>query len=221
MNSIKFILITLLISVVFLVKAEQWPDTLNTAKNVNYLEQVEKDVIFELNKVRSNPSRYADEALSPLLDAYQGKTLTFPGQIPIITQEGKEALEECIRLLSQTKALPLLFPSSGLTDAAITLANEQEKHGGLGHIGRDGSTPRNRVEKIGDWSGNMAENITYGSATAFQVVANLLIDDGVPNRSHRINILNETFKVIGVAERGHPDYNHVCVMDFATTFKRK
>ena len=221
MYSLKIILITFVVFIAFQVNAEQWPDSLNTANNVNYLNQLEKDVIFELNKARSNPSKYADEVLSPLLDAYQGKTLTFPGQIPIITQEGKKALEECIRILKRNKALPILFPSPGLTDAAIILANEQEKHGGLGHIGRNGSTPRNRVDKIGDWSGNLAENITYGSATAFQVVANLLIDDGVPNRSHRVNILNENFKVVGVAERGHPSYNHVCVMDFATTFKSK
>ena len=32
---------------------------LNTAKNANYMQQDEKDMIYEINRLRSNPPRYA------------------------------------------------------------------------------------------------------------------------------------------------------------------
>jgi uncharacterized protein YkwD len=43
----------------------------------------------------------------------------------------------------------------------------------------------------------------------------LLIDDGVSSRGHRKNLLNGAYHKIGVATGTHPEYGHLCVMDFA------
>ncbi len=74
-----------------------WPAELNTAKNTEYLNGLEQQVIHELNKVRSNPKRYAEDYLEELRDGFNGKLFTYPGQVTVRTQEGIRPLEECIK----------------------------------------------------------------------------------------------------------------------------
>jgi uncharacterized protein YkwD len=63
------------------------------------------------------------------------------------------------------------------------------------------------------------ENINYGNDDARRIVASLLIDDGVPSRGHRRNLLNGTFKFVGVSIGPHPVYGHMCVIDFAGSYQ--
>jgi hypothetical protein len=51
------------------------------------------------------------------------------------------------------------------------------------------------------------------------IVASMLIDDGVPSRGHRQNLLDARFKVIGVAIGPHPSYGHMCVIDLAGSYE--
>jgi hypothetical protein len=49
----------------------------------------------------------------------------------------------------------------------------------------------------------------------------LLIDDGVPSRGHRVNILRESFLSVGVAINTHPNYGMICVIDYAGRYTDK
>jgi len=222
-STIFFLLLTLagFASPTKQIQEKSWPTELNTAKNANYLEELEQQVIHELNKVRSNPKRFANEYLEELRTAYSGKLYTYPGQDPLKSQEGIRPLEECIQVLQQTEPMPLLNPAEGLAKAANDLAADQQKYGGIGHITRNGSTPQKRIEKYGDWDHCSAEDITYGSFEARQIVIALLIDDGVPDRGHRKNILNPCFRFAGVANKTHPSYLSMCVIDYAGAYKTK
>lgn len=137
-----------------------------------------------------------------------------------MSKEGRQPLMECIRVLKNTAPMPILKPAEGLTKASRLLANDQQS-GGIGHITRNGLTPRERVEKYGEWNICLSENIDYGSFEARQIVIALLIDDGVPDRGHRKNILNPCFQFAGVALGKHPSYRIMCVMDFAGEYKTK
>lgn len=194
------------------------------AQNVseaNFLNDFEKQVLVEMNKVRANPAKYAEEFLEPMQNAYDGKLLKMPGTIPLRTQEGKKALLECIREMKKTSPLPLLSPSEGLSQAANLLVKDQGKSGKVGHTGNKGSTPQTRVEQRGKWDVKLAENIAYGNQSPRRVVISLLIDDGVPSRSHRKNILDKAFKTIGIATGSHPNYGNMCVMEMAGSFQEK
>ena len=46
--------------------------SLDTARNAPYLNDVEKDVILEMNKVRSDPKKYAELYIKPQLKYYSG-----------------------------------------------------------------------------------------------------------------------------------------------------
>jgi uncharacterized protein YkwD len=221
MHKIFFLLIIAFSSPDFAQADEPvWPDELNTAKKVHLLNVLEREVIFELNKVRSNPKRYSELYLESLYSAYEGKIYNYPGQEPTLTKEGIGALMECIMVLRKTPELPILEATDGLIKSARLLVHDQQ-FGGIGHIARNGSTPQKRMEIYGVWDICSAEDITYGSFEARQIVIALLIDDGVPDRGHRKNILNSCSHFAGVAYGGHPTYQSMCVIDYAGDFKAK
>ncbi len=224
MQSTIFILVLTLAGFAYPAKQIQgksWPTELNTAKNANYLKELEQQVIHELNKVCSYPQRFANEYLEELYTAYSGKLYTYPGQYPVKSQEGIRPLEECIQVLQQTEPMPLLNPAEGLAKAANDFAADQQKNGGIGHIARNGSTPQRRIEKYGDWDHCSAEDLTYRSFEARQIVIAFRIDDGVPDRGQHKNILNPCFRFAGAGNRTHPSYLSMCVIDYAGAYKTK
>ncbi|MGC9353323.1 MAG: CAP domain-containing protein [Mariniphaga sp.] len=192
---------------------------LNTAAEAKYLSSLEKEIILEINKLRTNPKRYAEDYIAPLAKKYNRRLLYYPGDQPLLTREGVNALYECVRDLKRQQPLSIIYPSEGLTRAARDHVNDQSRTGRTGHQGADRSTMRNRVERYGTWEKRIAENIAYGGKTARQIVIYLLIDDGVRDRGHRKNFLNPDFNVVGVATGSHPEYRFMSVMDFAGGFK--
>jgi uncharacterized protein YkwD len=192
----------------------QWPESLNTAKEAEYMTETEQEVIHELNKVRTNPKAYA-LYLKEERQYYSGKNISKPGEITVKTREGLVAVNECIAALAKAKPVGVLRPHKGLSEAAAWLAADQAKTGRTGHNGSDGSNLSQRVERhdAGSYI-TIGENISYGSGEARQIVMQLLIDDGVASRGHRHNILNAAFDCCGVAINTHSVYRYVCVMDF-------
>ncbi len=195
--------------------------TLNTAANANYLSSLEKEIILEINKLRSNPAQYARDFIAPLAGKFQQNMLYYPGDKPLRTKEGVRALNECVRELERQKPLPLVYPSSGLSRAAADHVKDQSRSGQTGHRGSDRSFSKERIERYGNWNVRIAENIAYGGITARQIVIYLLIDDGISDRGHRKNFLHPDFKKVGVATGTHPSYYNMSVMEFAGEFKEK
>lgn len=200
-------------------KDKAWPEEVNTARDADYLSELEQEVIHELNKVRSDPKRYAEQYMEELRSAFKGKLLTFEGQIPILTKEGVAPLNECIRVLKKTPPRPNLHPAKGLAKAAQELVGDQQRNGKVGHVSSKGANPQKRIEKYGKWDVCASEDISYGDFNARQIVIALLIDDGVPSRGHRENILNPCSRFAGVAKGSHPTYKSMCVIDYAGNYK--
>ena len=189
---------------------------LNTAANARYLSSIEKEVVLEINRFRSNPAKYANNYIAPLAKQYKNKLLNYPGdKTTIRTREGVKALHECVQELQNATPQPVLHPSKILTKSANDLQKHQAKTGKTGHAGNNNSTLKERIERYGEWQVQIAENIAYGNTSARQIVVFLLIDDGVKNRGHRKNLLNPELKMVGVSFGKHPVYKTMCVMDFA------
>ncbi|WP_303918175.1 CAP domain-containing protein [Draconibacterium sediminis] len=212
---IRIVLFLIALALTVSATGETKNRTLNTAADVNYLSELEKEVIYEVNLFRSNPSAYAEKYIAPLAQYYEKKILHYPGDKSIMTQEGVSALRECVRFLKNASPAPIVYPDKLLTKAANDHQKDQAKTGRTGHIGKDRSDSKVRIERYGKWQVRIAENIAYGNTSARQIVIFLLIDDGVKNRGHRANLLQADFKKIGVACGTHPRYSTMCVMDFA------
>jgi uncharacterized protein YkwD len=162
-------------------------------------------VIQEINRVRTNPQAYAAslEALRPCFVA--NRMLKFPGEPAVRTQEGVRALDDAILTLRRTAPVPALVESSTLAVVAQILADDQTR-----------VVPTQRMARYGTELNRTGENVSYGPRSAQRIVAMLLIDDGVVNRAHRRNILDENFYVAAASIGNHSVLGTVCVIDFAS-----
>ncbi|MBU6228915.1 MAG: CAP domain-containing protein [Cyanobacteria bacterium REEB459] len=175
-----------------------------------------QDILLEQNRVRQNPASYI-----PLLQARLA-SMDSQGQISqgcgpncrIITQEGPMAVREAISALArQPAAAPLQF-STAVAQAAQAHAQDQAQ-GRVGHQGSDGSDPGQRLTRAGVPYTRAGENIAYGSRTGQQVLLDLIVDDGVPNRGHRTAIFSPAWSHTGAGCGPHRNYGSVCVINYA------
>jgi len=184
-------------------------------------KELAKQVLAEINLARKNPRGYA-EHLRTFRRLFHGSSYQLPGKrIMVGTSEGVKGVDEAIRFLSRQKPLPPLIWSEGLSLSAAELAQEEGESGAVGHQGRSSGGPKERIERNGAWQGSIGENIFYGPGDARQVVMNLIIDDGVPDRGHRKNIYTRAFRRAGVGCGPHPGFETVCVIDFAGGFREQ
>ncbi|GHV76025.1 lipoprotein [Spirochaetia bacterium] len=191
---------------------------MDTAKDADYLSGIEKDVVLEMNMVRSDPKKYAALYIQPKLQYFNGNNYSVPGQITLVTQEGKKAVDGCIAALSKMKAVEILTPEKGLSLGIKDHVIDQGKTGQTGHAGSDKSDPFKRIGRYGGGYKTAGENLEYGSNTGRDIVTSLLIDDGVPNRGHRTNIMNKDFAQTGVAFGTHPEYRNMCGITYAAGY---
>ena len=169
-------------------------NTVDTARTVDYLSTLEKDVLLEINKARTDPRAYAALYLLPYVK----------------NGNASAAMKECIIEMKNTKALNALQPGKGLALAAKEWVNVQGPGGGVGHDMH--TDPRIRKH----WAcSTWGENISYGYDDARKIVIQLLEDDKVPSRGHRKIILSRAYTHVGIGCGPHKIYRFMCVQDFA------
>jgi len=190
---------------------------LNTAVAASYMKNNEKEMILEINKLRSNPGKYA-EILYPYLvkakynlqkygkgprnysltstyttDYTSGGTkqvVKIDTTWHYINEEEVRAIESLIVELKAMKPLTILKPSKGIYLAAKTHALDQKPTGTINHMGTDGSWPWDRIKKYAPEMREGNENIACGENNAMEVVIQLLIDSGIPGYGHRKTLIN-------------------------------
>ena len=120
---------------------------------------LERSVIEELNRARTNPARFAAE-LEARIPHYRGYIYRKPGvEVGVRTVEGADAVREAVRVLRAARPVPAVRLSAGMSAGAADHVRDQGPGGGLGHDGRDRSTPASRVSRYGRWFGLVSENI--------------------------------------------------------------
>jgi uncharacterized protein YkwD len=183
-------------------------------------------VVLEINKVRLNPKKYADEVITPILKTFVDNPWNDPlirkkGDIWLSTNEGKAVIYELIEELNNTTPMQILYPSKGMSQAAKSHTHDCSSHNKTGHDGSDGSRFWNRVNRYGKI--DLAQNgggecLSYGSNTGVDIVIQLLVDDGVESRGHRKILLNPNSSKIGVGYDTHPTWNYMCTVDLAYNY---
>lgn len=174
-------------------------------------------ILVEINRARTAPQLYAAQ-LQRFRAAFQGKHYYKSGSpIRYLTSEGVGAVDDAGAFLARQSPLPPLQWSEQLAAAARELAQEQARTGAFGH-GQGETAMTARIERHGEWHGGYAENVSYGdyrSDAAGQIVLEMIVDDGVPDRGHRLNLFAAEYHFAGIACAPHPLRKTVCVVDFA------
>jgi uncharacterized protein YkwD len=191
-------------------------------KSLSARERIEYEVLSATNLLRTQPEKCA-EMLELRLPYYRDdKVYAAPGSVMIMTNEGKKAVQEAINILRNTKPMPPLVYSPGLSLACRDHCKDHGPKGKIGHNGSDGSQFYQRCARYGKFgAGTSGENISYGSDSGLSIVLQLTVDDGVESRGHRENLLNTSFTVCGIGFRAHKTYEYMCVIDYGVTYTEK
>lgn len=183
--------------------------------------ELELEVLREINQARTDPKGCASR-LRAQLDHFRGNEY-FPqgrqGKIVVVTKEGAAAVHDALAFLEQQPPVPPLAPENVrmLRLAAEDHVADLGPKGIIGHKSSDGSSSSQRIARYGRWFGKCGENLWFGreGSTAAQVVENLIIDDGVPSRGHRLGIFDPQFQRVGICAGPHKTFGSCVVMDFA------
>ena len=163
-------------------------------------------VLDEINYARQHPREYARELQRVDAAWRPGESYASPDP---------QDVEEAVDFLMRQPPLPPLRRDERLAEAALDHAASQGPRGQLGHVGPRGQTLGQRLQRRGMWAGISAENISYGYNEPEGVVRQLIVDSGVPNRGHRLNIFSHSYQAAGVGCARHAVYGAMCVIDFA------
>jgi uncharacterized protein YkwD len=195
MKRISILCLTLLFIQFSNAIAQNWTSTqiekANTAKNITYLTNVEKECILFINLCRLYPKDF----LKYEVINYYG-TEKYGDYVQYSTYR-KSLIQQ---LNSMTPVNALYFDSEAYKNAKC-FAIEQGKVGTTGHT------------RINCKDGNYAECCSYGMDTAKDIVLQLLIDHDVPSLGHRINCLNKAYTKVGVSVQKHSKYDTCAVID--------
>jgi len=183
---------------------------LDTGRGFGGLSDLEADVILEINKVRANPDVYAEQYILPRVQKFKDKAYG-----DLTTKEGTVAVMDCYNALKAAPKVHPLNPDEKLIQLARYHTGKQSKTSETGHDTPGGKTITKRFKKLVKKGYAVGENLSYGEDTAREIVIKLLIDDGIPSRGHRKNIMERGYINVGVSYGDHQHFGHMCTIDFS------
>ncbi len=195
------------------------PTLIARAKHPTAWKDLEQQILLEHNRVRRDPESYI-----PLLETWlentdeQGRVRLSP-TTQLQTMEGRRAIREAIAYLKKQSRSPKLSHSKRLKKVAQHHA-QYLRAGFIGHNGKNGQSPKSRFLAFGRPVGAYGENISYGFRTPEAILMGLIINDGNPRRGHRKNVFESRYRKAGVGCNDHKEFGLVCVITYATDFRK-
>jgi uncharacterized protein YkwD len=187
----------------------------NTAKDVDYLSNEEKNIIFYMNLARMDGTRFFNTYFQDFVNANNLKMRRYSNYNELKVNRYDAYYRGLEQDLKRAKNLGLLYPDETLTYVSDQHGSDMNRHNIIGHVSSDGRTMVNRIEKYYKNRG-MAENLAFGFSGGLDIVSMLLLDTGIPDVGHRRNILNTTLglNLVGVSIQPHPHYRYSATIDF-------
>jgi hypothetical protein len=173
----------------------------NTAEHAHHLSHEEKAVIQLLNLVRLNGKAFVKRVAEPYIHE---KGIHVDMYVATLYLDLKRA-----------HGHEPLKPHDELHKAAAHHAHDTGHHGLIGHDSSDGTPLMARLERFHKGE-SMSESIVYGYKHALDIVMQLLIDEAVPSKINRKNLLSDTYKYVGVSIKHHKVHEHNCVVDLSS-----
>jgi uncharacterized protein YkwD len=170
-------------------------DKATAAAQGDYMTAEEIQVIVICNLARMQPKLFAETYLQKYID-----------------ESGQVKNTYVTSLFSDLKKTKPMQPMKAQKDLFKSAQEHALSSGQKGTIGHQNMSKRFKTHAP---RYNMSgENCDYGNENAMGIVMSLLIDEDVPDKGHRKNILEPKFIAVGVAIRPHKKYDHNAVMCF-------
>lgn len=174
----------------------EWNDTAylkcNTARDCRYMTAAEKEVIYILNLVHTNPRLFEKTVVQRFPDLKKRPSLRDQPEFPTLAAT-----------LAAMKPVSLIYPDSLCFVSARCHAITAGRAGYVGH------------ERQSKSCGALiyGECCSYGHQDPLDIVMALLVDHNVPSLGHREMCLSPYGK-IGVSIQPHTGYGYNAVLDF-------
>ena len=181
-----------------------------------------KAILKEINALRADPAAFGQRLLDEVLPGYAGTTYTSKEGGERLTAEGPAAVKEASEWLSaHSEPRKALLSSFGLSKVSRELCAEQSAADCIGGFTLGGLGLDKRVEKCGGaWAGKLSECVFYHAVSPFDVVAQLVVDDGLGDRPNRDRLLDPDFVIAGVWASSHKIYGNVVSIILAQKYGR-
>ena len=128
-----------------------------------------KKIIYEINKLRTNPSAYANK-VDEYISYFTGPIIKIPGiNVQIRTQEGDAPYKETRDFLRSEQPVGILTPSKALCKIAQELL-DKVVDSETGEI--EETETEQIIDKYGTFSGKFTRAMDFGGFTSEQVVIN-------------------------------------------------
>lgn len=188
----------------------------------NASASLEADILSAISAARADPGVVA-KRVAQRLEHFKGKDFYNPRRAGTVnpTKEGTAAVKDAIRYLDEMEPVEALSPTlvGGLGLSAEDHIGDIGAVGTASHKGSDGAGIDNQCGRYGLWEGSIGQVIWYGRTIhVTDVVDDLIVDDGVENRGHRLAIYNEQYQVAGVAIGPHKVFGQMVVVNFAVGY---
>ena len=174
----------------------------NSAKDVTYMTDDEKKVVFYINLVRLKPDLFDKTFYAKFRDSTKAKETSFSRSLHT-------------DLTTRFKPMDIVTPKEDLSAEAKDHAIDSGKSGKKGHTTSDNKSFSVRMEKFKGVYGVTSENCDYGMKDPLGIVIDLLVDEAQAAVEHRKLILDKKQKYVGVSIQPHKKEKWTCVMDFA------
>lgn len=145
----------------------------------------QQQALYWTNLMRQSPARFFETAIRAFIQ-----------QFP--EANSKEVRDLELDIKKAPAALPFLAPDASLKNMGQAHAIDLASRGGIiSHQSSSGKGFAQRIKEFGSFRCG-AENIYAGSNDPLEALIILLIDHNVPNKGHRINLLDPAYGRMGI-----------------------
>lgn len=175
---------------------------LRAEKGFSSMGENEQLMFYWTNYFRSDPTRFFNSIVKEFIK-----------QFPEANTSDIKSLESDIKYVKAL--LPVLVPDNGLMQMAEIHSGDLVKRGSI--ISHRSSKGKDFVQRIRDAGLYRcgAENIYVGAFDPLEALIALLVDYGVPDKGHRMNLLDSRFGKMGISFPSINQKRGLLVQDFA------
>lgn len=185
---------------------------IDTNEYAYYLSEKEKDLVILLNKLRTNPAKFAAKYLSHLVGMNTYYEETYNTLISMQRNYDEQTTDKG-STYSNFESERVLKSDLNIYKIAEKHGSDLDKTGTVGHTSAEGLKLEERLKSFGVESNCFSEVCSFGKSCPIGILLQLLVDDeDINNSQNRETLIENNFSHVGVSIQKHKTYGYSCVI---------